>query len=179
MPLISHSKAPRKRRNGTTSMVVANRYKNSAKSLLKRSFEKGQDWIEFTLPILTVSEANGGTKKVYKKDGKTCYKGEHWSEKDRRHVLQKGEVALNLNQHKKFLKMPCKIYLTRYAPDKLDRYDNLPMSLKWVLDAVCEIITGDYRPGRADAHEGILDVKYSQTESSEYGVKIRIESIPP
>lgn len=177
MPLISHSKAPRKRRNGVTSTVVAKRSKNSSLGFLKQSLQKGQDWVEITLPLLTVSEANGGQKKAYKKNGKTCYKGEHWSEAGRRHELQKGTVLMTLRPHRKYMPMPCNIFLTRYAPDTLDRFDNLPMSFKWILDAVCQVITGDNRPGRADAHEGILDVKYSQVKSNEYGVKIHVQSV--
>jgi hypothetical protein len=52
------------------------------------------------------------------------------------------------------------------------------MSLKYILDAVCEIITGDFVPGRADSHEG-LDVSYDQVISSEYAVKILIRNVEP
>jgi len=140
------------------------------------SVQIGKDWIELTLPIFTASEANGGVKTAYKRNGKTCYKSEHWTEKHRRHKLQKGTVALFLRPHRNSIYLPCKITLTRYAPDKLDRFDNLPMSLKWVLDSVCEVITGDNRPGRADAHEDIVDVKYEQVLANQYEVKIRIQS---
>lgn len=143
---------------------------------LKPSISKGDGWVEITMPIITVSEANGGVKTAYKRNGKTCYKSEHWTDKHRRHKLQKGSVALMLRPHRSSLSMPCSIILTRYAPDKLDRFDNLPMALKWVLDSVCEIITDDYRPGHADSHEGILDVKYSQVQSKEYGVKVLIKA---
>ena len=140
---------------------------------LKRFSEIGDGWVEFTMPVITVSEANGGAKKSYKKNGKTCYKGEHWSEKDRRHKLQKGNVALMLRPICKGLRMPCHITLTRFAPRKLDKFDNLPMSMKYILDSICEIITNDYRPGRADSHEG-LNVSYDQIASKEYAVKVKI-----
>lgn len=174
--LISNRKAPRrsKRRLGNTKVAVSK--ENCLNGGLKQFAEKGNGWIEITMPILTVSEANGGAKTAYKRNGKTCYKGEHWTEKHRRHKLQKGSVSLLLRPHRDCLSMPCNITLTRYAPDKLDRFDNLPMSLKWVLDAVCEIITGDTRPGHADSHEGIRDVKYSQIVSKEYGVKVRVQA---
>lgn len=136
--------------------------------------EKGEDWVIIMLPVVTVSEANGGPKKTIKRGGKTFYKGEHWTDKHKRHKKQKGLVGLMLRKFSKYLKIPCLITLTRYAPCKLDRFDNLPMSMKWILDAVCEIITGDYRPGRADDNEEI-DVKYKQVISKEYGVKILIE----
>lgn len=144
---------------------------------LKLFSEIGQDWVEITMPILTVNEANGGQKKVIKtSNGKVSYKSEHWTEKQRRHKLQKGTVALLLRPISKNLTMPVKIKLTRYAPRKLDRFDNLPMSMKYILDSICEIITNDYTPGRADSHEGLI-VEYDQVSASEYGVKIRIDNI--
>lgn len=157
--------------------MVAPKVKNSTEGKLSVSLQKGDDWLEIMMPIITVSEANGGVKKAYKRNGKTCYKGEHWTEKHRRHRLQKGTVALLLRPHRHCISLPCKIYLERYAPDSLDRFDNLPMSMKWILDSVCEVITNDYRPGHADSHEGIVDVKYSQVISKEYGVKVRIQAL--
>jgi hypothetical protein len=156
--------------------TIAPKEKKALEPKLKLSTQKGDGWVEITMPIYTVSEANGGAKKSYKRNGKTCYKAEHWTEKHRRHKLQKGSVSLLLRPHSASISMPCIINLTRYAPDTLDRFDNLPMSLKWILDSVCEIITGDYRPGHADSHEGILDVKYFQVLSKEYGVKVRIQA---
>lgn len=174
---ISNAKAPRIKKNTSRNIKVAGRLKNAPESKIKRFLEKGENWLEFTAPIFTASEANGGVKLVYKRNGKTCYKSEHWTDKDRRHKLQKGTVALMLRPQRKYLPFPCQITLTRYAPDKLDRFDNLPMSLKWVLDAVCAEITGDYRPGRADDNEGILNVHYKQEISQDYGVKVRIEGV--
>lgn len=81
-----------------------------------------------------------------------------------------------LNPHKSKLKLPCRIEFTRYAPKKLDRFDNLPMSLKYILDACCEVITGDLRPGRADDTEEI-DVVYKQEISKEYALKIIIRML--
>jgi len=156
---------------------VALKDKNSTEATLMLSTKKGDGWIEILMPIVTVSEANGGAKISYKRDGKTCYKSEHWTEKHIRHRRQKGTVALLLRPHRDCLSLPCEVKLTRYAPHKLDRFENLPMSLKWIYDAVCEIITGDYRPGRADADERI-SVSCDQVVSKDYGVKIRISSLP-
>lgn len=150
--------------------------KNVSEEKLKLFVEKGDGWIEIMMPIITVSEANGGVKKAYKRNGKTCYKSEHWIDKNRRHKLQKGTVALLLRPHSNHLSIPCHITLTRYAPDKLDKFDNLPMSMKWIHDACCEIITGDYRPGRADSHEDI-SASCDQVFSKQYGVKIRIQAL--
>lgn len=149
---------------------------SSVEAKLKLSSEVGDDWVEFTMPIVTVSEANGGVKKSYKRNGKTCYKSEHWTDKHTRHRRQKGSVALMLRPIRSNLRMPCHITLTRYAPRKLDKFDNLPMSLKYILDSICEIITDDYTPGRADSHEG-LSVTYEQVTSKEYAVKVKIQNI--
>lgn len=163
--------------NEVGSMITLPNDKNSTQVKLSLFSEFGDNWVEITIPAITVSEANGGVKKSFKRNGKTFYKGEHYMEKSHRHVKQKGQVHLLLKPLRSKLGKPCKIFLTRFAPDKLDRFDNLPMSLKWILDATCEVITNDYRPGRADDNPLILDVKYDQIQNKEYGVKIRIENI--
>ncbi len=148
--------------------------KNAAEAKLKRFVEKGDGWIELMIPIITVSEGNGGAKVSYKRNGKTCYKTEHWSDKHRRTRLQKGTVALMLRPHRDCLSIPCHIMLTRYAPRELDVFENLPMSFKYIVDAICEIITNDYVPGRADSRKGIK-ISCDQVVSKEYGVKVRIQ----
>ncbi len=153
---------------------------NAEKGPLKLNSINGPDWVEITMPIETVSEANGGKKQARKIKhpitGKmvTTAKSEHWTDKHKRHKKQKGMVGLMLRRHRSILCVPCHITLTRYAPHKLDRFDNLPMAFKWILDACCEIITGDYRPGRADDNEEI-DVTYKQILNPDYGVKIVIK----
>ena len=175
-PSNSKSKAPRSSKKKVGKPKVATKIKNTPEEKLKLSITKGEGWVEIMMPIVTVSEANGGVKKSYIRNGKKCYKSEHWTDSNRRHRIQKGTVALSLRPLRSELSLPCIIRLTRFAPDKLDRFDNLPMSMKWILDAVCEIITNDFRPGRADAHEGIRDVTFSQEFSSAYGVKVRIQA---
>lgn len=134
-----------------------------------------ENTIECLLPIFTASEANGGVKKTYVVNGKVRYKSETWQDRYKRHRTQKNMVYMVLKQYKKNLRLPCLITLTRYAPRKLDRHDNLPMSMKYVLDACCAVITGDYRPGRADDTD-LIDVIYKQESSNEYGVKILIQN---
>jgi|ERR1043166_7989006 hypothetical protein len=174
--LISNRNGPRRSKRNTRNTKVAINKENSIELKLKRFSQTGEGWVEITMPIITVSEANGGAKKAYKRNGKTCYKSEHWTDKHRRHKLQKGTVALLLRPIRHGLRMPCHITLTRYAPTKLDKFDNLPMSMKYILDAICEIITNDFVPGRADSHEGLM-VSYDQVVSDEYGVKVRIQNI--
>ena len=160
--------------NTPPSINIAPPIENLSNETLKMFSENRGDCIVAMIPANTVSEANGGSKKTYKdKTGKTCYKAEFWREKSDRHKKQKGLVHLAIRKHRSAMKLPCVITLTRYAPHKLDRHDNLPMSLKWILDAICEVITGDYRPGRADDTEEI-DVKYRQIICKEYWVKIEI-----
>lgn len=111
-----------------------------------------------TLPIRTVSEANNF---------------DHWTKKHKRHRLQQKTVALILKPVKQHVKFPCHIKLTRYAPRKLDKHDNLPMSMKYILDACCAIITGNFKAGRADDDDRI-SISYDQVNSSQYAVKIEI-----
>lgn len=134
--------------------------KKSLKPKLTLFSNFGTDWVEITLPIRTVSEMN-------------CT--EHWTKKHKRHSIQQRTVALVLKPVRCHLKLPCHILLTRYAPRKLDKHDNLPISLKYILDACCAIITGDYRPGRADDDERI-SISYDQVQCSEYGVKVLFTS---
>ncbi len=156
--------------------MVAIEQNKAREEPLKLFSHSGHDWVEITLPIMTVSEANGGRKKVVVRNGKRTAKREHWTDANKRHKQQKGMVRMMLGKYKKMLHLPCEIIITRYAPKKLDRFDNLPMSMKWILDAVCEVITGDYRPGRADDDkEEEIEVRYKQIVSEHYGVKIHIQ----
>lgn len=159
---------------GITNSKVVTPHKNSPESKLSLSTLIGDNFVQIIIPMVTVSEANGGRKKRLRRNGKTVYRGETWVDAYKRHKKQKGIVHLMLRPMRAHLKLPCHITLTRYAPDKLDRFDNLPMAFKWILDACCEIITGDYRPGRADDTDEI-DVTYKQELCPEYGVKIRIQ----
>lgn len=121
-------------------------------------FESGT--ITLHLPLETVSEANNT---------------EHWTKKHKRHRTQQRILALLLKPLRSHVNLPARITLTRLAPRKLDKWDNLPMSMKYILDATCAILTGDFRPGRADDDERIT-VAYDQKSSSEYGVIIEITS---
>jgi len=114
--------------------------------------------VEIALPIRTVSEANNF---------------DSWKKKHKRHTIQKNTVALALNPIKNVIKLPCSIKLTRFAPGTLDKFENLPMSFKYIVDACCAIITGDHRAGRADSDERI-SLSCDQVKSEGYGIKILI-----
>lgn len=126
--------------------------------------------VEFFVPIITKSESN--TIAVKKKNGK--YTTEHWTAKHKRHKKQKNAIFWAFLEVKPFVKLPCKIKYIRYAPRELDVFGNLPTSMKYVHDALCEELTGDYRPGRADSDPRIT-ASCDQIKSKVYGVKIIIE----
>ena len=110
------------------------------------------------LPLQTKSEAN-------------CF--EPWQVKHGRHKDQQRVVAIGLTPLRDHVSLPCKIMLTRFAPDALDVFDNLPMSFKYIVDAVCAIITGEYRAGKADSDKRIT-IACDQVKSAAYGVRIEI-----
>jgi hypothetical protein len=110
------------------------------------------------LPIRTKSEAN-------------CF--EPWRLKHARHKEQQRIVTLSLKPLRGLITLPCKVMLTRFAPDELDTFDNLPMSFKYIVDAICAIITGEYRAGKADSDKRIT-IACGQVKSKEYGIRIEI-----
>lgn len=96
--------------------------------------------IVLQLPIKTVSESNSS---------------EHWSTKHKRHKNQKKWVRIVwYKEGKPKIDLPCKVKLTRISPRTLDS-DNLQGSLKWIRDAISEIIIPNTLAGRADDHPEI------------------------
>ncbi len=157
MPLQAYRNKARRPRNGLSNTKVPGIKKKRLKrklSFIQFKSEALDGKVVIHLPLETVSEANNF---------------DHWTKKHKRHNLQKRVVALALNPVLDKIILPCHIKVTRIAPRKLDRWDNLPMSVKYILDACCANITGDFRPGRADDDERIT-VSYDQTSSSDYGV---------
>lgn len=121
-------------------------------------FEICEGKVLIDLPLQTKSEAN-------------CF--EPWPVKHRRHKDQQRIVAYALNPMRDKIKLPCKIMLTRFAPDELDAFDNLPMSFKYIVDAICAIITGNYVAGKADSDKRI-SIACDQMKSKAYGIRIEI-----
>lgn len=122
------------------------------------------DCVEIALPLRTISEGNSA---------------EHWSKKHKRHKKQKQIIRLYLNRLPKgHIYPPVKITLTRIAPRMLDVHDNLPMSFKWVLDAICDYLYPGQAAGRADSSKDI-HVFYDQQKGrpKEYSILIKIENI--
>lgn len=144
------------RGSGNSKVVVKRKKRTVLKITMKSEVLEGK--VILDLPIKTVSEAN-------------CF--EPWQKKHGRHKDQQRIVALSLNPLKDKIKLPCKIMLTRLAPNELDVFDNLPMSLKYIVDAICAIITGDYRAGKADSDKRIT-IACDQIKSKEYGVRVEV-----
>jgi hypothetical protein len=143
---------------GVGNVGVAPKRKKRPTLELDMFSEVFENKVVLELPIRTVSEANNF---------------ETWQVKHKRHKAQQKLVALALKPLKMHVRLPCKVLFTRYAPRTLDAFENLPMSFKYIADAVCAVLTGDYRPGRADGDTRIT-LACDQVKSSAYGVKIEI-----
>lgn len=128
------------------------------KRKISAKFEISDKKVLIDLPIVTVSEAN-------------CF--EPWRVKHGRHKAQHAAVALALKPLRSKISLPCHIMLTRFAPNELDRFDNLPMSFKFIVDAICAILTGEYRAGKADSDKRIT-IACDQVKSKAYGIRIEI-----
>lgn len=157
----SHRKVPRKRQTGVSGIGRGFNPKKRLESRLKMNSQILDGKLVITLPLRTVSEANNT---------------DHWTKKQKRHRMQQKVVAMALNSVKHLVNWPCHMHLTRFSPGKLNKHDNLPMSLKYIVDACCAIISGDFRPGRADDDERLI-VTYDQTISSSYGVTIEFSNL--
>jgi hypothetical protein len=159
--LISNRKAPPLKQKGSTNGKVAIKRKKRTLAKITMKSEVLDGKVIVDLPIRTVSEAN-------------CF--EPWQVKHGRHKEQQRIVALGLKpvMANIRLRLPCKIMLIRFAPDELDVFDNLPMSFKYIVDAVCAIITGEYRAGKADSDKRI-SIACDQVKSDAYGVRIQVD----
>ena len=119
--------------------------------------------MKIKLPIKTVSEAN--------------LSREHWTKKHKRHKKQKEAIRFALANRVTPVMLPCLIKLTRIAPRFLDSHDNLPMSQKYVLDAICELLVKNKAIGQAD-NDKRIQVTYDQIKGvpHEYAIEIEIIS---
>lgn len=156
--LISRSKASKIKRKGVGKVNIAGRVKKRTTVKIQAKFEVCEGKVLVDLPLQTKSEAN-------------CF--EPWQVKHRRHKDQQRLVAHALGPLRDKIKLPCRIMLTRFAPDELDAFDNLPMSFKYIVDAVCAIITGNYVAGKADSDKRI-SIACDQVKSKAYGIRIEI-----
>ncbi len=154
----SRSKVPRKVYRGSRNMNIATKQKKRPEVKISTKFELSHDKLLVDLPIKTKSEAN-------------CF--EPWPVRHARHKEQQRLVGIALNPHRGLFQLPCRVMLTRFAPNELDTFDNLPTSFKYIVDAICAIITGNYVAGRADSDKRIT-IACDQIKSAAYGIRIEI-----
>lgn len=119
--------------------------------------------MKIKLPIKTVSEAN--------------LSREHWTKKHKRHKLQKEAVKFGCANRITPDMLPCIIKLTRIAPRFLDTFENLPMSLKYVNDSICELLIPNKAVGQADSDKRIQTIcDQIKGIPHEYAIEIEIIS---
>lgn len=111
------------------------------------------------IPIKTISESNAS---------------EHWTVKSKRHRQQRFLVQCCMKNEVGAITLPCHIKITRVGKRKLD-FDNLTISLKWIVDAVCDLLVPGLARGRSDDDDRIK-ISYDQEIGKSYAVKIEIES---
>lgn len=99
---------------------------------------------------------------------------QNWRVRHARHKRQKDLVALYFASSHTKVAPPCKCTLVRQANRFLDDHDNLPSSMKWVVDAIALHLTGDKRPGLADGDKR-LTWSYSQEKAKKKGLRIIFE----
>lgn len=117
--------------------------------------------MKIKLPIKTVSEAN--------------LSREHWTKKHKRHKSQKEAIYFALVNKITPDMLPCTIKLTRIAPRKLDKWENLPCSFKFILDSIASLLVPNKAIGQADSDPRI-QVEYDQIKGGigEYAIEIEI-----
>ena len=91
------------------------------------------------IPLKTVSEGNSR---------------EFWGKAYARHRKQKNAVFAVCRSELMQIQPPCYVMLTRRSPRKFDD-DNLVSALKYVRDAVAEILVPGLAVGRADDGHGL------------------------
>ena len=115
-------------------------------------------------PLLTTPESNSR---------------EHWAKKALRHSRQREAIRKEWKANPAAIpniqNTPIIIYICRVAPRKLDHSDNLPTSLKSILDEICSCLLPGFADGRADGKLK-LKVAYAQEKGlpKQYAVKIKI-----
>lgn len=115
---------------------------------------------EVKLPIKTISESN--TR-------------QHWTKESKRHKQQKLSLWAELHNRMPFIDLPCTVKFTRIAPRNLDAHENLPMSMKWLVDQMAEYLIPGKAAGRADDSKELKFI-YDQEKGNpkEYAVKITV-----
>lgn len=111
----------------------------------------------WNIPLEVVSEANVK---------------EHWVNSHKRHKNQHRMIKWFMSDISLYSDVPIVIKLTRLSSRKLDEHDNLPISFKYVVDAIADLINPGKKAGRADDSE-FIEWKYSQ-EKGQKGIRIEL-----
>jgi hypothetical protein len=90
---------------------------------------------------------------------------EHWSKAHKRHKIQKRVIRYFMGDISLYKDIPVIIKLIRISPRKLDEKDNLPMSFKYVADAIADLIYPGLQPGRADDND-LMHWEYAQEKGA-------------
>lgn len=73
---------------------------------------------------------------------------------------------------------PCKVIITRIAPRMLDTIDNLPMSVKFVIDTVADMLIPGLKPGRADGDSRVkFEIQQRKGDVRENALEIFFQRI--
>lgn len=112
--------------------------------------------ITWFIPVHTVSEANSR---------------EHWHKAALRHCSQKKLVQAYFWKERPKITLPCAITLVRIGKRKLDS-DNLPVSMKYIRDAIADCLIPGLPPGRAD---GDMRLSWQYDQKKAYGNAVGIE----
>ena len=114
----------------------------------------------FKIPMKLVSEAN---------------KSGHWSKHSKRHKQQKWLVTSFMAHYYPDKNLPCHVKMVRHSPRLLDTFENLPMSFKYVVDAISEYLTDIKRAGMADRDPRITwECSQEKTTDKEHYITIEI-----
>lgn len=100
---------------------------------------------------------------------------DHWSKKHHRHRKQQSAIKREFLKERPTIQPPFNVILTRISPRKLDEHDNLPISMKWVVDAIANWFYPGKAAGRADDTSEIKwEYKQEKGKAKEYGLRIEI-----
>lgn len=114
----------------------------------------GQPVVEFTVPVRTVSEANGR---------------DHWRVKAKRTKQHRRWAAALCPRHA----LPCVVTMTRLSAGELDD-DNLRSALKAVRDGIADALGVDDRDPRVRWEYG-----QAKCKRGEFGVRVTIMALEP
>lgn len=131
-------------------------------SILVDKINDGMKMTQIKIPLRLAAESNSS---------------DHWTKKAKRHKIQKLLVKSYLNRYE-LPPLPCLIKLTRIAPRQLDKHENLPMSFKWIIDAIADHYIPGLQAGRADS-DPRLSFEFFQTKGDveEYAIIIELISV--